>query len=199
MKTLESVQRGVLSLILRPLKSPSTSSLEAELNVQPINIQLQELVLMESLKIMRKTAKNSMTNASKNHGTFLSPLQNLSKQGKKHLFCISGQTNIETILLEPEPSSTRTTLSSIIRKDPTLDIPLSKEEKKINQIVYVKAQISDTNENTVAIFTDGSCIGNPGPTGAGAVIFKNVLNKPAIKLWVKQYQITAKTIHKLSC
>ena len=38
------------------------------------------------------------------------------------------------------------------------------------------------NENTVAIFTDGSCTGNPGPTGAGAFIFKNGLNKPAIKL-----------------
>lgn len=38
------------------------------------------------------------------------------------------------------------------------------------------------NENTVAIFTDGSCTGNPGPTGAGAFILKNGLNKPAIKL-----------------
>ena len=38
------------------------------------------------------------------------------------------------------------------------------------------------NENTEAIFTEGSCIGNPGPTGAGAVNFKNDLNKTAIKL-----------------
>ena len=38
------------------------------------------------------------------------------------------------------------------------------------------------NENTVAIFTDGSCTGNPGPTGAGAFLLKNGLNKPAIKL-----------------
>ena len=31
------------------------------------------------------------------------------------------------------------TLSSIMKKEPTLDTPLSKEEKKINQIAYVNA------------------------------------------------------------
>ena len=37
------------------------------------------------------------------------------------------------------------------------------------------------NENTVAIFTDGSCTGNPGPTGAGAFIFKNGLKQTCNK------------------
>ena len=87
---------------------------------------------------------------------------------------------IETILLEPEPVLIM--LSLIDRKEPTLDILLSKEEKKINKIAYVNAQISDMNANKVAIFTDGSCIGNQGPTGAGAIIPKNGLNKPAIKI-----------------
>ena len=83
-------------------------------------------------------------------------------------------------LPEPEPSITMTMFISIMRKGPTF-IPLSKEEKKIHQIAYVSAQISDMNKNTVAIFTDGSCIGNPGPTGAGVVILKNGFNKPTIK------------------
>ena len=164
---------------MRPLKSGPTSSLEAELNVQPIDIRLQELVSVESPKIMRKKGsplKDSLINADKNPGTFLSLLQNLSKQEKKLLSCISGQTNmdIETILHEPEPSSTTTMLSLIIRKEPNLDITLSKEEKKINQTAYASAQLSDMNENTVAIFLDGSCIGNSGPTGVGAVILKMV-------------------------
>ena len=38
------------------------------------------------------------------------------------------------------------------------------------------------NEDTVAIFLDDSCIGNPGPTGAAGVILKNGLNKPGIEL-----------------
>ena len=32
----------------------------------------------------------------------------------------------------------------------------------------------------MAIFANGSCLGNPGSTSVGAVIFKNDLNKPAI-------------------
>ena len=53
---------------------------------------------------------------------------------KKIISCISGQTNtgIEIIFLEREPRSTMTMLSLIIRKEPTLDINLSKEEKNIN-------------------------------------------------------------------
>ena len=38
------------------------------------------------------------------------------------------------------------------------------------------------NKNIVAIFSDGSCMGNPGPTEARAVILKNDLNKPTIEL-----------------
>ena len=72
--------------------------------------------------------------------------------------------------------------SSITMKEPAPDISISKKEKKINQISYVNAQISDINKDTVTIFTDGSCIRNPGPTGAGTVIFKNDLDKSAIKL-----------------
>ena len=37
LKTLAYIQRGTLLLLLRPLKSTPSSSLEAELNVQPID------------------------------------------------------------------------------------------------------------------------------------------------------------------
>ena len=44
------------------------------------------------------------------------------------------------------------------------------------------AQINYMNENKVAIFAVCNCIGNPGPTGVGAVILENGQNKHAIKL-----------------
>ena len=76
------------------------------------------------------------------------------------LSSISGQTNRYT-----EPSSTMTMFSSILRNKPTLDIPPSKEEKKINKIAYVNTQI-----------------GAGTPTEAGTIIFKNRIKKPSIKL-----------------
>lgn len=60
------------------------------------------------------------------------------KNKKSGLVYQVNQTAIETIFLEAGPSSTMTMLGSIIRKEFTLDIPLSKEENKINQIAYIK-------------------------------------------------------------
>ena len=37
-------------------------------------------------------------------------------------------------------------------------------------------------DSKIAIFTDGSSLVNPGPTGAGSVIFRVGANKPPIKL-----------------
>ena len=37
-------------------------------------------------------------------------------------------------------------------------------------------------DSTITIFTDGSSLINPGPTGAGAEIFRAGMNKPPIKL-----------------
>ena len=53
-----------------------------------------------------------------------------------------------------------------------------KNEKNVNvsiQIIRVKS------ENTVAIFSNGSFVGNSGSTGVGTVILKNDLNKFAMK------------------
>ena len=105
-KRKRKFKEGPCLLSYKPLQSTPTSSLEAELNVQPINIRLEELVSMENLKIMRKTArphKNSLINACKNPRTFLSLLQNLLKQGKKLLSCISGQTNVNDGLYDHPP------------------------------------------------------------------------------------------------
>lgn len=57
----------------------------------------------------------------------LQPPQNLSKQRKNFylVYQVKKNVDIETILFEPERSSTMSTLSSIIRKELTLHITLS--------------------------------------------------------------------------
>ena len=46
---------------------------------------------------------------------------------------------------------------------------------------FINQQIQKIPSNTIVIFTDGSSQNNPGPTGAGAVIFKDGMNKPPLK------------------
>ena len=48
--------------------------------------------------------------------------------------------------------------------------------------MFVTKLINYIKDSTIAIFTDGSSLINPGPTGAGAVIFRAGMNKPPIKL-----------------
>ena len=59
---------------------------------------LQELVSMESLKIMRKTAspiKNSLINASKNPGTFYHLYRICPNKEKRLLSVNPGQTSVD--------------------------------------------------------------------------------------------------------
>ena len=49
-------------------------------------------------------------------------------------------------------------------------------------------------DNTIAIFIDGNSLTNPGPTGAGAVIFRARMNKPPIKL-VKAVSSSSTSYH----
>ena len=49
---LESVQKGVLSLILRALKSAPTDALESELFILTIDLRIQELQRQEAIKLL---------------------------------------------------------------------------------------------------------------------------------------------------
>ena len=56
------------------------------------------------------------------------------------------------------------------------------KDRKTLHIQFVTKLLNDMKDSTNAIFTDGSSLINPGPTGAGAVIFRAGMNKPPIKL-----------------
>ena len=46
----------------------------------------------------------------------------------------------------------------------------------------MKQVLEEVEEDCVAVFTDGSALGNPGPTGAGAVIYMNGLQSDPISI-----------------
>ena len=56
------------------------------------------------------------------------------------------------------------------------------KDRKILHVQFVTNILNDMKDSTIAIFTDGSSIINPGPTGSGTVIFRAGINKPPIKL-----------------
>ena len=45
------------------------------------------------------------------------------------------------------------------------------KEQEIKDRDLILQKITETTENTAIAFTDGSCLNNPGPCGAGAIVF----------------------------
>ena len=86
LQNIESVQRGALSLILRPFKSTPTIALESEFNILPTDICLKQLQAMECIKRLRKRdnpLKDRIMRILETSTAYLSPLQHLAKMGKE--------------------------------------------------------------------------------------------------------------------
>ena len=117
---------------------------------------------------------------------YLSPLQNLAKQGTRLLsHLIIGQTNIDInkIRVETEPTTFYKNFTNMKRVGPELPpTDTDSEDRKTLHIQFVTMLLKDMKDSTIAIFTDGSSLINPGPTCAGEVVFRAGMNKPPIKL-----------------
>ena len=140
------------------------------------------------MKLLRKndnTLKSKLIASFKNPKTYLSPLQNLDKQGIRLPPHIIGETNIDInkIRVETEPTTFRKNLTNTKRVEPELPPKdRNSEDRKTFHIQFVTKLLNYMKDSTNAIFTDGSSLINPGPTGAGAVIFRAGMNKAPIKL-----------------
>ena len=127
LQNIESVQRGALSLILRPFKSTTTIAVESELNILSIDIRLKQLQAMECIKILRKRdnpLKHRIMRILETPTAYLSPLQHLAKVGKELLVKIPKTriTNISDVKIEPEPMITSTTTHNISIKNICTDL-----------------------------------------------------------------------------
>ena len=57
------------------------------------------------------------------------------------------------------------------------------EDRKTLYIQFITKLLNYTKDSAIAIFTDGSSLINPGPTGAGTLIFRaGTINKSPVKL-----------------
>ena len=109
----------------------------------------------------------------------------LAKHGTRLLSHLIGETNIDInkIRVETEAVTFCKNFTNIKRVGPELSpTDTNSEDRKTLHIQFVTKLPNGMKDSTIAIFTDGSSMTNPGPTGAGAVIFSAGRNKPPIKL-----------------
>ena len=132
---------------------------------------------MECLKLLRKNdnaLKDSLIASFRKPKPFPSPLQNLAKQHKIIISYLTGQTNIDInkIRIETEPSTFCRDFINIKTVGPGLPLTdTNSKDRKTLHIQFATKLLNDMKDSTIAIFADGSSSRNPGPIGAGAVIF----------------------------
>ena len=187
MKKLESAQRGALSLMFRAMNSTPTNAIEAELLVTPIDLCIEELQRYEAIKLHRDpdsyfNLKMNKTTKSTSNRSPCKYLQSILKQLMKELVYQKSYTDLEKLTL---PSLYPFTFE--IFSIPNLEIILPETQgqelgtsnKKENLDSYINYIEGINNSNIILIiriFTDGSAIENPRPTGAGAVELVRLAN-----------------------
>ena len=92
-------------------------------------------------------------------------------------------TDFSKIRAETQPSTFYKNLTNIKRVGPEL-LPtgINSEDRKTLHIQFVTKLLNDMKDSTIAIFTNGSSLINPGPTSVRTVIFTARMNKPTIKV-----------------
>lgn len=174
---LQSAQRHGIRALLNATPSTPTATMEVELDLPPIDLRLDELIRISAAKIMAKpdddpirTALSSKTAVTRPN---LSPVDHIN--GTIQDLHDSLTTTYGTYTLEQQSPSvypqllinvTSTNMEQCLGNSATR----TRAQADLGRAL-IEQQLADSNSpDTVIIFTDGSSLGNPGPTGAGAVI-----------------------------
>ncbi|CAG2202636.1 unnamed protein product [Mytilus edulis] len=145
MKKLEAVQRKGLSICLGLPGTSGREAMEVEANIQPIDLRIEEI-------------------SDSPFGKAINQSIDMFKA-----------TKVDIKLIEPE-FTYKAGVDVMLRRSPSYWSRLGSSknrtaEQTVESKQVVKDLLGDSTDSTVVAFTDGSCQGNPGPCGAGAVVY----------------------------
>ena len=171
-KEFGKVQRCAMLKASGCLSSSSTEALAILTNTPPIDLQLK---LRQAQEVVRISAKHDDDPLRAEFDAWIS---GDSPVGRKptifHLLMtrfreMSGRLEFDSIEKEFKYSMDIMGLMKVKGKVDTDDFVNSKNVHVEN----IRDKLNQIKEDEIVIFTDGSALGNPGPTGAGAVIYMN--------------------------
>lgn len=180
---LNKVQRKGLSICLGVPCKAGIEAMEVEAGVMPLDIRREELSVRQAARIMMKDTsqciKSSWDNWVERDSTEfkLSPFGQMSIQ----LADMVSNTDIKLRNLEKEFSFMEALQPSKRKPEYWCNLGSSKtrtlEQEKLSRDV-IEEIIKSCDADTTIAFTDGSCMGNPGPCGSGACIFLPEVTDP---------------------
>jgi hypothetical protein len=171
---LNTVQRKGLSIILGLPSTASLEAMEVMSGVIPLDFRREEIAIRNIGKIYSYSAKIPIKNQlnkwrrKENTDRHISPLGLMCLQGEE----MKKETKIDVKNIEEE-FQFHGLQTSKSPQEYWKNLGSSKtrtNEHEIKGRDLILQKITETTENTAVAFTDGSCLNNPGPCGAGAIV-----------------------------
>ncbi|MEW8548508.1 MAG: reverse transcriptase domain-containing protein, partial [Candidatus Thiodiazotropha sp.] len=177
LRALRVVQRKSLALCLNAPASSSREALEVAAGIPPLDLRLTEMSIREIAKINAKSIEHPLKlqlnqcMGQEPGRKFIGPLDLALSQAAE----MQQYTNISISMIQPEPAYNPGDLVRTL-KHPKYWSQLgssksrSTEQQEKGKGIIQQLLLEAPARSSIA-FTDGSCLGNPGPCGAGAVIY----------------------------
>ena len=177
MKKLERIQRKGLAICLGLPGTASREAMEVEGNVIPIDLRIEQMAIREIAKVQSKDIsepiRQQLERFKNDDGLeqFESPFGKALTQASE----MYRETGVNIEFIEPEytftPGGKYLTMQKPSYWSRLGSSKSRTQEQQAQCIEVVEEMTKGANDNTIISFTDGSCLGNPGPCGAGAAIY----------------------------
>ena len=182
---LEKVQRKGLALCLGIPGTAGLEALEVEAGVKPLELRREELAVRQAAKIMTKKDDSCIKRCwdrfmdTEIVERKVSPFRKMNVQVADMI----SNTGVSLHCLEKQFTFTESLQPSKHKPEYWQNLGSSKSRTKTQEVMsreIIGNIIESCDERTAIAFTDGSCLGNPGPCGAGACIFLPGHTEPSL-------------------
>ena len=151
--------------------------MEVEGNILPVDLRIEEIAVREIAKIQSKNIAEPVKQQLEEYLSRDDIYEQESPFGKAINQSVDKfkATKVDIKLIEPEVTY-KAGVDVMMMRAPSYWSRLGSsknrtaEQTEENKEV-VKDLIGDPTDTTIVAFTDGSCQGNPGPCGSGAVLY----------------------------
>ncbi len=187
MDKVERAHRIALLKITGCTNGTPTEAMEILTNISPIQLRLKETTCLEFLRLCRKPENHPSFTILNNPCARAKYLQVQTPVNimKANLYNVAKDINPASLEKYPscDPSlSTEAPIKADLDVGSDLGSSHSRSREQIQQARTQCADYLSNLPNSIVAFTDGSALGNPGPCGAGAVIYPNGLDSHPLSL-----------------
>ena len=182
---LEKIQRKGLAMCLGVPGTAGLAAVEVEAGVRPLELRREELAIRQAARIMMKGDQECIKVSWDSFLDHEEAEQKISPFGKMNIQVADMLSNTRVNLngLEKEFNYLESLQPSKQRPEYWTGLGSSKsrtgEQEKLSREI-IGDLIEKCDAGTVIAFTDGSCLGNPGPCGAGACLFPPGSGEPVM-------------------